>query len=247
MKKQVIVYFLIFFCYSIDAFAEHKIKILLINLNIEEQQNISSLKLKSKLTTLDDTLEIIIIHYASVSNSMIDELKPDAIILSPQGTPWWNYPKQPLLEIMSVVRELKLPTLGICGGIQLLNMAYGGEVAPIKGDKKGKTYSGFPAEKGFMRIKIVGKSKLLQGIPLESYFYEAHREEVKIVADELKIIARGQMSPIQAVEHIIKPIYGVQFHPESYNTQYIQGQQVLKNFIGIIKEHSKNASDSAKE
>lgn len=238
-KKRIIFCLLLIIFFSNDAVASSKIKILLINLNLEEHSNSRFLKLKDTLTELDKNLEIVLFHYHRVSKSTILEIKPDAVILSPQGTPWWNYPKEQLSEIMSVVRELELPTLGICGGHQLLAMSYGGEVAPIQGMKKGKSYSGFPAEKGFNKIKLIKESKLLKKISPKSYFYESHHEEVKKIPNEFKIIACcGQKSLIQVIEHESKPIYGVQFHPEVFTEQYPQGEQVLKNFIEIIKEYS---------
>ena len=49
--------------------------------------------------------------------------------------------------------------------------------------------------------------------------------------EELKITATLENDPniIMAVEHKKKPIYGVQFHPESIDT--VDGKKLIQNFI----------------
>ncbi|MBU1024182.1 aminodeoxychorismate/anthranilate synthase component II, partial [bacterium] len=48
--------------------------------------------------------------------------------------------------------------------------------------------------------------------------------------DQLKIIARtGDI--VMGIRHIEFPIYGVQFHPESFMTEY--GNQLINNFLNI--------------
>ena len=48
---------------------------------------------------------------------------------------------------------------------------------------------------------------------------------------ELDILAKTDDNIIMAIKHKTKEIYGVQFHPESYFTDY--GEKILKNFISI--------------
>ena len=48
---------------------------------------------------------------------------------------------------------------------------------------------------------------------------------------ELKVIAETKNNTIMAVEHISKPIFGLQFHPESIATN--QGHRIIKNFLNI--------------
>ena len=157
----------------------------------------------------------------NISQNKINKLQPDAIILSPQEAPWWVYPESRLSKIKRLVRSFNIPTLGICGGHQLLIMSYGGEVAPIRGTKRGKTYEGRIAEKGFIKIRHFREPEIFKNIPVESFFYESHTEEAKNVPDEFQLMAFGEgITQIQGVKHISKPLYGVQFHPENYNAEY---------------------------
>ena len=49
--------------------------------------------------------------------------------------------------------------------------------------------------------------------------------------EELEILAKTDDGIIMAIKHKTKEIYGVQFHPESYFTDY--GKEILKNFLSI--------------
>ena len=49
--------------------------------------------------------------------------------------------------------------------------------------------------------------------------------------DCLAVTARDENGEIMAVRHREKPIYGVQFHPESILTP--QGDRILQNFLSI--------------
>ena len=55
--------------------------------------------------------------------------------------------------------------------------------------------------------------------------------EKKTLPSELKITATlsDDEEIIMAVEHVKKPIYGVQFHPESIDTN--NGMRLIENFI----------------
>jgi anthranilate synthase component 2 len=50
---------------------------------------------------------------------------------------------------------------------------------------------------------------------------------------EMKQIALSENNVIMAIQHDSKPIYGVQFHPESVLTPL--GKEILRNFIQIVR------------
>jgi len=47
----------------------------------------------------------------------------------------------------------------------------------------------------------------------------------------LKVIAQTENEEIMALQHIYRPLFGVQFHPESVLTP--QGKTILKNFLEV--------------
>lgn len=63
-----------------------------------------------------------------------------------------------------------------------------------------------------------------------------HSLEVKQLSDELEILALDEKGVIMALKHKTLPYYGIQFHPESYFSEY--GLQLFSNFLKQdIKNH----------
>jgi GMP synthase (glutamine-hydrolysing) len=58
-------------------------------------------------------------------------------------------------------------------------------------------------------------------------------DEVKRLPEEFKRLAESDICQIEAMRHKKKPIYGVQWHPEVYHTEY--GVEFYRNFIEICK------------
>ncbi len=59
--------------------------------------------------------------------------------------------------------------------------------------------------------------------------------DVKSLPEQLTVLARDEKGEIMAVKHKDHPLYGLQFHPESYSTSH--GMAMLENFINIAKNH----------
>ena len=53
------------------------------------------------------------------------------------------------------------------------------------------------------------------------------------VPDELMIDAETDDGAIMAVSHKTRPIFGIQFHPESYGTA--AGDQIIGNFLRGVR------------
>ena len=120
------------------------------------------------------------------------------------------------------VKMLEIPILGICLGHQLIAKTFGGKVG------KGKI-GGF-AE---VTIRIIKSDPLFDGLPKEIKVWASHNDEVKEVTNELNILAESEICKIEALKHKKRPIYGLQWHPEVYHTEY--GKDIYKNFIEICK------------
>ncbi len=121
------------------------------------------------------------------------------------------------------VRELDVPILGICLGHQLLAKIFGGEVG--KGERGG--YSE-------VKVRIVEDDELFDGIPKEIKVWASHMDEVKKMPSNFKLLAKSDICEVEAMRHVEKPIYGVQWHPEVYHSEY--GTEVYKNFVKICKK-----------
>jgi GMP synthase (glutamine-hydrolysing) len=121
------------------------------------------------------------------------------------------------------VRELSIPILGICLGHQLLAKMFGGEV--------GKGEIGGYAE---VKVRLIEDDKIFEGLPKELRVWASHADEVKLLPESFKLLAESDICKVEAMRHKLKPIYGVQWHPEVYHTE--KGIDFYKNFIEICKK-----------
>lgn len=115
-----------------------------------------------------------------------------------------------------------IPLLGVCLGHQSIGQAMGGivERAPI------------PMHGKISEMHHDG-SRLFAGLPDP---FEATRYHSLTVRREglpacLKVTAWTDDGLIQGLEHVSRPLFGVQFHPESIRTTH--GKQILANFLSV--------------
>jgi GMP synthase (glutamine-hydrolysing) len=150
------------------------------------------------------------------------DMDADALILS-GGAPRiaWESPK--LGNCTDYLRHFQGPILGICVGLQLMAVYCGGKAGPSQ-----------VPEYGLAKIKIVEEDDLFNGLPKEFQVWESHNDEVK-EANEFRVLAVSENCSVQAVKHLKKRYYGVQFHPEVNNTEH--GEEILKNFVNVAKPH----------
>ena len=131
-----------------------------------------------------------------------------------------NSPKFP-----NWIKNLNLPILGICYGMQLLANEFKGKVE--KTDKR---------EYGKAELTINSNSLIFKNIPKKNNVWMSHGDKIIDLPDNFKIIAETKNSYCAAFEK--NNILGVQFHPEVDNTKY--GNQILSNFaLEICKTSDK--------
>ena len=122
-----------------------------------------------------------------------------------------------------IIRQFKgqVPILGVCLGHQAICEVFGATVSHAKKLMHGKKSN----------IKIDNNSKLFKGlderINVARYHSLAARKET--MPEDLLVTGITDDEEIMAVEHIIYPVYGVQFHPESILTEY--GKTIIENFL----------------
>ena len=120
------------------------------------------------------------------------------------------------------VKELDMPILGICLGHQLIAEVFGGKV--------GKGQMGGYAE---VAVRILQDDPLFDGFPEEIKVWASHMDEVKELPDNFIRLAESDICRVEAMRHENKPIYGVQWHPEVYHSQY--GNELYRNFVEICR------------
>lgn len=116
-----------------------------------------------------------------------------------------------------------MPILGVCLGHQSIGAAFGGEVIGAKEIRHGKLSD--IHQKG---------GDLFEGLP-ETYRvvrYHSLAVRPEDLPDVLQADAFTDDGEIMALHHRTRPVYGVQFHPESILTEH--GHALLKNFLDKV-------------
>ena len=215
---------------------EAPVQVLVVNLNRSAKVSGGAKKLARTLEAMSADLRATVVHYRSILEGKSPTVSPSALVLSPQGDPWPSYPPEELKALGKWVREYDGPILGVCGGHQFLAIAFGGTVAPIRGELTGDSYVGLQRERGPTKITVTGDSPWFpeshQGATIT--VMENHVEEIKRVPAGFQVIAKGHLSPAQAIAHESRPILGVQFHPENSTKKHPQGRQVLRAFLNRL-------------
>jgi GMP synthase (glutamine-hydrolysing) len=149
-----------------------------------------------------------------------NEIDADALVLS-GGAPRvaWESPR--LGNCIDYLNKFGGPIMGICVGLQLMAIHCGGKAGPSK-----------VPEYGLAKIRVIEEDDLFKGLPKEFLVWESHNDEVK-EAPEFRVLAVSENCSVQAVKHLKRPYYGVQFHPEVNNTEH--GEEIYRNFVSIVE------------
>ncbi|MHA1654448.1 MAG: glutamine-hydrolyzing GMP synthase [Candidatus Thorarchaeota archaeon] len=119
---------------------------------------------------------------------------------------------------LKILRDRRIPVLGICFGHQLLAVANGGELAPGGNPEYGRT-----------KIRVVDNSSILKGLEREQLVWMSHSDEVRSLPDTMRTLALSKEDRIAAYESTDRLVFGVQFHPEVTHTP--NGMSVLEAFL----------------
>jgi anthranilate synthase component 2 len=113
-----------------------------------------------------------------------------------------------------------LPILGVCLGHQAIGQAMGGIVEGAKEIVHGKAWE----------VKVLG-GLLFDGVPesIEVVRYHSLAIRRNGMPNVLTVDAETADGEVMAVSHATRPVYGVQFHPESIGSQH--GKTMLANFL----------------
>ncbi|HWJ32696.1 MAG TPA: aminodeoxychorismate/anthranilate synthase component II [Gaiellaceae bacterium] len=141
----------------------------------------------------------------------LERLRPDALVLSPG-------PGRPPERVVALVRETRVPTLGVCLGHQAIVEAFGGTVGAARELVHGKPCN----------VAHDGRG-LFAGLPDGFEAGRYHSLAATSVPDALEVSATAADGEVMAVRHRELPIDGVQFHPESVLTPL--GRESARNFL----------------
>lgn len=153
----------------------------------------------------------------------VSDLDPDLVVLTGSSA---LLSKPQTMELfqpeMALVRESKFPVLGICYGHQIIGSAFGSSMRDL--GQMVRLYD---------RVTVVKKHPLFDGLPANLLVAESHRQELTGVPDEFVHLAKSTTSKVEAMAHLSRPIYGVQFHPERSDDQHPHGRILLQNLLKL--------------
>lgn len=162
--------------------------------------------------------DIQVVRNREITLEDIRTMNPEAVFLSPgPGRP------EDSGICLDVIATLNKPIFGVCLGHQAICQTFGGTVTYAKELMHGKSSLVIPDP----------ASRLFQGMePFTAARYHSLAAPEALLPDCLMVSARTEDGEVMAVEHTKKPIFGVQFHPESILTP--QGGQIIQNFFTMI-------------
>jgi anthranilate synthase component 2 len=142
--------------------------------------------------------------------------KPRAIVISPgPGTP------ARAGRIVDLIRANKsIPLLGVCLGHQAIGEAFGGRV--VRGS--------VPVHGKVTDVRHAN-ARLFAGCPtpMRTARYHSLVIDRDSLSADFIVDAETDDRTIMAVSHKTRPIFGIQFHPESYGTE--DGDRIIENFL----------------
>lgn len=159
--------------------------------------------------------EVVVKRNDALSVEDIKKLNPSYIVLSPGP----KHPKDSGICLEILKSNINVPILGICLGHQAMAYVNGGDIEKLEYPQHGKT----------AKIDVLEDSKIFNSLPREFEVMRYHSLHVKTLPQDFKASAVSKDGVIMAMEHKTKPQYGIQFHPESYFTEY--GLAMIENFL----------------
>lgn len=160
-------------------------------------------------------LHVIVKKHDEITIREIQKMSPSKIVISPG-------PKRPEDSgiSLSVIKNFykKTPILGVCLGHECIGQLFGARINHAKHVLHGKTSQIYHNNTGiFSGLKNPFKAARYHSLIIDK------------LPDNFQLDAWDENNEIMAISHKKYPLYGVQFHPESFMTS--EGNKLMKNFL----------------
>jgi para-aminobenzoate synthetase len=164
--------------------------------------------------------EPIVVDNDAVSWRALSRWDFDAIVLSPgPGSPerWHDF-----CVCNDILRYSEIPVLGICLGHQGLGHLLNGKVSSAPEAMHGRLSRIHHSDDG-----------LFAGIPQDFPVVRYHSLQITDMGPDGQITAWADDGVVMGIEHRRRPMWGVQFHPESVATEH--GARLVENFYDLAR------------
>ena len=163
--------------------------------------------------------EVLVFRNDEVTIEQIQDLNPKKIVISPGPCT----PNEAGISI-DLIKSSTVPLLGVCLGHQAIGAAFGGNIVKAAEIFHGK----------LSKVRH-NQENIFNGIdsPYSVVRYHSLIIEKDTLPNELEITGVLEENPeiIMSIKHKQRPIYGVQFHPESIETKF--GMELIRNFLAL--------------
>jgi anthranilate synthase component 2 len=162
-------------------------------------------------------LSVEVFRHDVLSAAQLEAMRPDWVCISPG-------PKTPAeagvsAEVVSALAG-RVPILGVCLGMQVINEVFGGRTvlapSPVHGKRSLVTHLGRGPFAGLPSPLTVARYHSLQCLP---------------DSEEIVPLAWTEDGVLMGLMHRALPIWGVQFHPESFMSEC--GLELAENFLRL--------------
>jgi putative glutamine amidotransferase len=150
------------------------------------------------------------------------------------------------LSLARIARERGIPTLGICLGLQVMNVAAGGTlIQDIDSEMKTEVqHVSDPSARVRHDVSVNGQTKLASIVGEgELNVNSSHHQAIKAVGDGLRVTAQAPDGIVEGLEDPAHPFYlGVQWHPED-----MPGETSASTLFGALVEAARRYAEEKRE
>ncbi|MBA0051241.1 aminodeoxychorismate synthase component I [Streptomyces sp. AJS327] len=126
-----------------------------------------------------------------------------------------------------ILEAARIPVLGVCLGHQGIGLGEGADVVPAPEPRH-----------GYLSRITHDERDVFAGLPQDFTAVRYHSLSVATpLPDTLEATAWSEDGVIMGLRHRVRPLWGVQFHPESVSTEH--GRRMLDNFRTLTLDHQR--------
>lgn len=223
--------------------------------------------IEHNVRNLAEAPEVLTLHLSEVTPETVAAFDADAIVLSGTLRDFDLYDPEMIARFGAFVRETKVPVLGICGGHQLVGMAFGAEIVTLDRKTQAERREGRLLEYQYRYVKVVRDDAIFDRIddhagesvhanrathPGILRVWQNHGLMVDRLPEGFVQLASGYLCPIQMMvrRNDDQLIYTVQFHieksfedfnrPKAFWDHHMEsrdGRVIFENFLVEALKH----------
>jgi putative glutamine amidotransferase len=149
------------------------------------------------------------------------------------------------LELVQAAYQRKLPTLAICRGVQVVNVAFGGSLIqdiPSAIGSKDHSVLGHAVYDGHQPVTIATDSKIAKATgETDMLVNSIHHQAIDRLADGFRAVAWAGDGVIEGIEHedLEWELLGVQWHPEFLGDNFdVPSQRLFDEIVGQARAYA---------